>query len=133
MTWIKSRNHTSGVKIDFRHVTPAEINQFNFVLRKILSFLIHALNMHYFLNQQFFDFLLNGDDLRLDLRSLVLGYTSGDDWSANTTGTSKSCKDKFLKKSNRCVDYPSLMRRYYSSVSGVRIYINANNNARFPS
>ena len=48
-----------------------------------------------FLNQQFFDFLLNGDDLRLDLRSLVLGNTSGDDWSANTTGTSKSCKDKF--------------------------------------
>ena len=34
--------------------------------------------------------MLNGDDLRLDLRSLVLGYTSGDDWLANTTGKSKS-------------------------------------------
>ena len=43
-----------------------------------------------FSNQQFFDFLFNGDDLRLDLGSLVLGYTSGDDQLANTTGTFKS-------------------------------------------
>ena len=95
---------------------PARINQFNIVFKEDTVFFNTRFEYALFLNQQFFDFLLNGDDLRLDLRSLVLGYTSGDDWSANTTGTSKSCKDKFKKMSNRCVDYPSLMRRYYSSV-----------------
>ena len=76
--------------------TPAEINQFNIVFKEDTVFFNTRFEYALFLNQQFFDFLLNGDDLRFDLGSLVLGYASRDDWSADTTGTSKSCKDIFL-------------------------------------
>ena len=57
--------------------------------------------------------MLNGDDLRLDLRSLVLGYTSGDDRLANTIGTSNSLLglDKNVRNTERILNKKSRNRK----------------------